>query len=129
MPHDVGDAIRSTAVGMVPLGLAQLDIQGLMEGAHQVYDALQINEQGHFASPEIARSIIEYAASRKAAWNIGKRVEVLAYPNPKWEDLLNGGNNSLLSRKVKIKKDYSPSACYIPQICTARQYLQQGCHN
>jgi glucose-6-phosphate isomerase len=84
VPDNVGGRYSVlTAVGLVPLALHGVDIEAMLMGAHEVFEDLKV---------ETPRShglvALEYAQCRTAAWDAGKRVEVVAYPEPKMRNLI-----------------------------------------
>lgn len=84
VPDDVGGRYSVlTAVGLVPLALHGVDIRGLLNGADLVFnDLLKEKPDG------LGRISLSYAQCRTAAWNAGKRIEVVAYPEPKMRNLV-----------------------------------------
>ena len=84
VPDDVGGRYSVlTAAGLVPLALHGLDIEAMLRGADVVFKDVM--------SPEpigAGRLALEYAQCRTAAYNAGKRLEVVAYPEPKMRNLV-----------------------------------------
>ena len=84
VPDDVGGRYSVlTAVGLVPLALHGLDIEALLRGADEVFKDIMLSKPHG-----MGRLALEYAQCRTAAWNAGKRVEVVAYPEPKMRNLV-----------------------------------------
>ncbi len=84
VPDDVGGRFSVlTAVGLLPLALAGYNINALLEGADIVFDELSKDNRLNEDHP-----ILTYAAARLAAWESGKRMEVLAYGEPKFHSLV-----------------------------------------
>lgn len=84
VPDDVGGRYSVlTAVGLVPLALHGVDIESMLTGADRVFKDLSA------ASPSQDGLVaLQYAQCRTAAWKSGKRVEVVAYPEPKMRNLV-----------------------------------------
>ena len=84
VPDDVGGRYSVlTAVGLVPLALHGIDIHAMISGADAVFQDLckdTPQNEGQIA--------LQYAQCRTAAWNHGKRIEVVAYPEPKMRNLV-----------------------------------------
>jgi glucose-6-phosphate isomerase len=79
IPDDVGGRFSVlTPVGTLPLALAGFDVRAMVEGADSVFSGLR---QGNPSGAGAAA--IEYACVRKAAWDAGKRVEVLSVADPR----------------------------------------------
>ncbi|MDD3996067.1 MAG: glucose-6-phosphate isomerase [Bacilli bacterium] len=75
IPDDVGGRYSVlTAVGLLPLAAAGIDIDRLMEGARQAMDALLV--------PGRDNPAWRYAAARHALYGGGKRIELLACHEP-----------------------------------------------
>ncbi len=84
VPDSVGGRYSVlTAVGLVPLALHGVDIRGLLTGADQVFKDLSQEKP-----QSLGRLALNYAQCRTAAWNAGKRIEVVAYPEPKMRNLV-----------------------------------------
>ncbi len=77
IPDDVGGRFSVlTPVGLVPLAIAGVDIQGLIEGAHK--------GQSEYAKLDLEQNMAyRYAANRYLLYKKGKIIEVLSsfYPN------------------------------------------------
>ena len=63
-----------TAVGLLPIAVAGVDIKALMEGACQAMEELSV--------PGLDNPAWQYAAARHALYQAGKRVEILAGYEP-----------------------------------------------
>ncbi|NDE14770.1 glucose-6-phosphate isomerase [bacterium] len=79
IPDDIGGRFSVlTPVGTLPLALAGFDVRAMMEGADSVFAGLRE------ATPAGAgAAAVEYACLRKAAWDAGKRIEVLSVADPR----------------------------------------------
>ena len=78
VPNDIGGRYSVlSAVGIVPLVLARLDVKTLMEGLHRFFT-------GFKDSAEVGtHPVLRYAASRHLAYKSGKTIESLSYINSK----------------------------------------------
>ena len=84
VPDDVGGRYSVlTAVGLVPLALHGVEIRGLLTGADLVFKDLSKEKPD-----SLGKISLTYAQCRTAAWNAGKRIEVVAYPEPKMRNLV-----------------------------------------
>lgn len=84
VPDDVGGRYSVlTAVGLVPLALSGIDIAGLLSGASRTFDEFQAE-----APKGVGRVGLEYAMCRTAAFNAGKVLEVVSYPEPRMRNLV-----------------------------------------
>ena len=76
VPTDIGGRYSVlSAVGLVPLALAGVNIRQLLEGADSIFTELE--------TEALAKPCLDYASFRVAAYQSGKKIEVLAYANPK----------------------------------------------
>ena len=70
VPDDVGGRYSVlTAVGLLPIAVAGIDIQQLMEGAADARAAFQ--------TPGMDNPVWQYAAARNALYQAGKKIEIL----------------------------------------------------
>ena len=75
VPDDVGGRYSVlTAVGLLPIAVAGIDIEALMQGAAQAMEEL--------AAPGLDNPAWQYAAARHALYEGGKKVELLACYEP-----------------------------------------------
>lgn len=123
VPSDLGGRYSVlTAVGLVPLALVGFDIQTLLEGADEVFQ--------DFASPQpkgIGRTGIEYAMCRTAAWNAGKKIEVVAYPEPKMRNLVEWFKQLFGESDGKQGKGLFPASIECTMdLHSMGQYMQEG---
>lgn len=76
VPDDIGGRYSVlTSVGLVPLALAGINIEKLMEGADAEFSSLDKADPEHPA--------LRYAALRQAAMDVGKSVDVMVFSDPK----------------------------------------------
>jgi glucose-6-phosphate isomerase len=79
IPDDVGGRFSVlTPVGILPLALAGFDVRALMDGADSVFAGLRSGE------PRGAgMAALQYACFRKAAWDHGKRIDIMNVNDPR----------------------------------------------
>lgn len=117
IPHDVGGRYSIfTAVGTLPLALAQFNVEELLAGADAYYKkALQDEDT------------IQFAAQRYLAWQSGKTIDVLAYGDPKLLSLSRWWQQLFGESEGKDGKGLFPSTlCYSTDLHSMGQYLQDG---
>lgn len=75
VPDDVGGRYSVlTAVGLLPIAVAGIDIKKMMEGAQKAYDELHVRSLDNVA--------IKYALVRQALYRSGKAIEILVNYEP-----------------------------------------------
>lgn len=78
VPDDVGGRFSVlTAVGLLPLALANISIDLLLKGADRLFSEVSEVKTGN------EHAVLNYAAARKVAFDTGKRAEFLCYHEPK----------------------------------------------
>lgn len=124
VPDDVGGRFSVlTAVGLVPLALAKFDIQALMDGAGEVFS--QLTRQDASSHPALL-----YAALRQAAYASGKRVELLAASEPRFQMLVEWWKQLFGESEGKDGKGLFPAGLiYTTDLHSLGQYVQEGCRN
>jgi len=111
-----------TAVGLVPLALHGYDIASLMQGADRVFKDLSKSEP----STEGALAL-HYAQCRTAAWNNGKKVEVMAYPEPKMRNISEWWKQLFGESDGKDGKGLFPASIECTMdLHSMGQYMQEG---
>lgn len=123
VPSDVGGRYSVlTAVGLVPLALCGFDIKALLQGADETFQ--------EFASEKpsgTARTGLEYAMCRTAAWNAGKVMEVVAYPEPKMRNLVEWFKQLFGESDGKQGKGLFPASLECTMdLHSLGQYMQDG---
>ncbi len=120
VPDDVGGRYSVlTAVGLLPIAVAGVDIQALMGGARQAMDELA---QGGPDNPAW-----QYAAARHALYESGKRVEILACYEPafrffgEWWKQLYGESEGKQGKGL-----FPASVEFTADLHSMGQYIQQG---
>lgn len=124
VPDDIGGRFSVlTAVGLVPLALAGFDITRLLAGADDVFQSLQ----GDAAAKHPA---LQYAACRKAAYDAGKRIELLAYAEPKLGNVVEWWKQLFGESEGKGGKGLFPAGiAYTTDLHSLGQYVQDGERN
>ena len=121
VPDDVGGRFSVlTAVGLLPIAAAGIDIDALMNGA---YDAMKNYENGDVLSNECCR----YAAIRNILLRKGKNVEMMVSYEPDYT-LMNEWFKQLFGESEgKDNKGIFPaSAIYSTDLHSLGQYVQEG---
>ena len=121
VPDDVGGRFSVlTAVGLLPIAAAGIDIDTLMNGA---YDAMKNYENGDVLSNECCR----YAAIRNILLRKGKNVEMMVSYEPDFT-LMNEWFKQLFGESEgKDNKGIFPaSAIYSTDLHSLGQYVQEG---
>lgn len=124
VPDDVGGRYSVlTAVGLVPLALAGFSIEKLLDGADQVFRGLQAPDAGEHA-------VLRYAAARTAAYKAGKRIELLAFSEPKLSYLAEWWKQLFGESEGKQGNGLFPAALsYTTDLHSLGQYVQEGPRN
>lgn len=123
IPDDIGGRFSVlTPVGLVPLALLHLDTKSLMEGADQVFTEVAKEGEQHPA--------LRYAASRVAAYQDGKRIEILASNNPKVSHIIEWWKQLYGESEGKQGKGLFPAGLtYTTDLHSLGQYVQDGVRN
>lgn len=123
VPGDVGGRYSVlTAVGLVPLALAGFNIEALLDGANDVFRSLD--------DPGTDHPVLQYAAVRDAAWNNGKRIDLLAYGEPRLFHLVEWWKQLYGESEGKGGKGMFPAGlAYTTDLHSLGQYVQDGCRN
>jgi glucose-6-phosphate isomerase len=121
VPSDVGGRYSVlTAVGLVPLALAGLDVDALLAGA----DAMFATLRGGDASQHPA---LRYAAARTAAYAAGKRIELLSYAEPRLAQFTEWWKQLFGESEGKDGKGLFPAGlAYTTDLHSLGQYVQEG---
>ena len=133
VPNDIGGRYSVlTAVGLLPLAVAGVDIDELMSGAREEEAALMTQlDASHTSNGEIAGSITDtifkYAAARHILRTRNYDVEVLASFEPcmeyfeKWWQQLFGESEGKDDKGI-----FPATAIYTTDLHSLGQYMQQG---
>ncbi len=121
IPQNVGGRYSVlTAAGLVPLSLAGYDVDALLSGADALYASLRDLE-----TPD--HPVLQYAAYRTLAWKHDKRIEVLAYREPKLLAMVEWWKQLFGESDAKDGKGLMPMGMsYTTDLHSLGQYLQEG---
>ena len=119
VPDDVGGRYSVlTAVGLLPLAAAGVDIQALMDGA-----AAQMEE----CLDQADSSAVRYARARAALYQAGKKIEVLAFPEPSFRFFCEWWKQLYAESEGKDGKGLFPAGLELTaDLHSIGQYLQDG---
>ena len=108
-----------TAVGLLPIACAGVDIAALMEGAAQAMEAL--------AAPGADNPAWQYAAARHALYEGGKKVELLACYEPCFRFFAEWWKQLYGESEGKEGKGLFPASVeYTADLHSMGQYIQEG---
>ncbi len=121
VPDDIGGRFSIlTAVGLVPLRLAGYQTEELLAGADSFFGEIR-----NGASAD--HPVIQYATSRKAAYEHGRTVEVQSIIDPKLRMLSEWWKQLFGESEGKEAKGVFPaSICLTTDLHSMGQYVQQG---
>ncbi len=120
VPDDVGGRYSVlTAVGLLPIACAGIDIVKLMAGARQAMDELSAG------GPE--NPAWQYAAARHAVYQSGKKVELLACYEPRFRFFAEWWKQLYGESEGKDGKGLFPASVeYNADLHSMGQYIQEG---
>ena len=120
VPDDVGGRYSVlTAVGLLPIAVAGVDIEALMAGARQAMDEL--------AAPGLDNPAWQYAAARHVLYEQGKRIEVLAGYEPRFRFFAEWWKQLYGESQGKEGKGMLPASLeYTADLHSMGQYIQEG---
>ena len=123
VPDDVGGRYSVlTAVGLVPLALHGIDIAAMVGGADKVFADMKRPEPG-----PLGQVALQYAACRAASWKAGKKIEVVAYPEPKMRNLVEWWKQLFGESDGKDGVGLFPAAIECTMdLHSMGQYMQEG---
>ena len=109
-----------TAVGLLPIACAGIDLAALMDGACSAMEALAV--------PGADNPAWQYAAARHALYQAGKRVEVLAGYEPSFRFFAEWWKQQLYgeSEGKEHKGLFPASVEFTADLHSMGQYIQQG---
>ena len=124
VPDDVGGRFSVlSAVGLLPIAVAGIDLNDLMKGAADAREA--------FADPDLAHNICyQYAALRNILYRMGKTTEILVGYEPyalmfcEWWKQLFGESEGKDQRGI-----YPASVIFSTDLHSLGQYIQDGLRN
>ncbi len=119
VPDDIGGRFSVlTAVGLIPLCLAGYDIDALLRGANDAFTEMK----------QRPAAVCDYAVYRRAAWETGLRMEVLAYADPRFRTFVEWWKQLFGESEGKEDKGLFPVGVQYPtELHSLGQYLQEGC--
>lgn len=120
VPDDVGGRYSVlTAVGLLPIAAAGLDIDQLMAGAQRAMEAL--------SAPGLDNPAWQYAAARNALYDSGKKVELLACYEPSFRFFSEWWKQLYGESEGKENKGLFPASVeFTADLHSMGQYIQQG---
>ena len=120
VPDDVGGRYSVlTAVGLLPIAVAGIDIKALMQGAADMMKACRTNG---FTNPAW-----QYAAVRNELYAAGKKVELLACFEPSFRFMAEWWKQLYGESEGKDEKGIFPASVdFTADLHSMGQYIQQG---
>ena len=120
VPDDVGGRYSVlTAVGLLPIAVAGIDIDALMGGAAQAMEEL--------AAPGMDNPAWQYAAARHALYESGKKVELLACYEPPFRFFAEWWKQLFGESEGKEGKGLFPASVeFTADLHSMGQYIQEG---
>lgn len=121
VPDDIGGRYSwFTAVGLLPIACAGIDIDQLMQGAKDAYDELT-------ALPYMENPALLYASIRNILYNKNKKIEVLVTYEPKLSFISEWWKQLFGESEGKDHKGVFPaSLVYSTDLHSMGQYIQDG---
>ncbi len=120
VPDNVGGRYSVlTAVGLLPIAAAGIDIDEMMDGAAKgMTEAL---------SGDANAAAVLYAAARQALYNSGKKVEILSYPGENFRFMAEWFKQLYGESEGKEHMGIFPSSCELTaDLHSLGQYIQDG---
>ena len=123
VPDDIGGRYSVlTAVGLLPIAAAGVDIDALMSGAAQAMDALAV--------PGADNPAWQYAAARHALYEDGKRIEIQACYEPRFRFFSEWWKQLYGESEGKDGKGLFPASVeFSADLHSMGQYIQDGHRN
>ena len=120
IPENVGGRYSVlTAVGLVPLTLASYPVQELLEGADDLFSSLKKDHVEH--------TVLQYACLRRAAWELGKTIDIFSYGEPKFFSFVEWWKQLFGESEGKENKGLFPaSMIYSTDLHSLGQFVQEG---
>ena len=120
VPDEVGGRYSVlTAVGLLPIAVAGIDIKALMDGAAQAMEQLSV--------PGVDNPAWQYAAARHALYENGKKVELLACYEPCFRFFAEWWKQLYGESEGKDGKGLFPASVeYTADLHSMGQYIQEG---
>ena len=120
VPDDVGGRFSVlTAVGLLPIAVAGVDIETLMGGARRAMEEL--------SAPGLDNPAWQYAAARHGLYQAGKRIEVLAGYEPRFRFFAEWWKQLYGESEGKDGKGLFPASVeFTADLHSMGQYIQDG---
>ena len=120
VPDDVGGRFSIlTAVGLLPIAVAGVDIEALMGGARQAMEELSV--------PGLDNPAWQYAAARHGLYQSGKAIEVLAGYEPRFRFFAEWWKQLYGESEGKDGKGLFPASVeFTADLHSMGQYIQDG---
>ena len=120
VPDDVGGRYSVlTAVGLLPIAAAGIDLEQLMGGARRAMEELAV--------PGLDNPAWQYAAARHALYESGKKVEILACYEPPFRFFAEWWKQLYGESEGKEGKGLFPASVeYTADLHSMGQYIQEG---
>ena len=121
VPDDVGGRFSVlTAVGLLPIAVAGVDIQALMDGAKSMMETCSVADAA-------ANPAWQYAAARFALYQAGKKIEILAAYEPNFRFMCEWWKQLYGESEGKDGKGLFPASVeFTADLHSMGQYIQQG---
>ena len=121
VPDDVGGRYSVlTAVGLLPIAVAGIDIDALMNGAREMMDTCT-------AADMSANPTWQYAAARYELYRCGKKIEILAAYEPCFRFMAEWWKQLYGESEGKEGKGLFPASVeFTADLHSMGQYIQQG---
>ncbi len=121
VPDDVGGRYSVlTAVGLLPIAVAGVDIEQLMAGAETMMEICAKDDMS-------ANAAWQYAATRHQLYHMGKKIEILAAFEPSFRFMAEWWKQLFGESEGKENKGLFPaSADFTADLHSMGQYIQQG---
>ena len=120
VPDEVGGRYSVlTAVGLLPIAVAGIDIKSLMDGAAQAMEAL--------SAPGADNPAWQYAAARNGLYDGGKKIELLACYEPSFRFFAEWWKQLYGESEGKDGKGIFPASVeFTADLHSMGQYIQEG---
>ncbi|MBP6217438.1 MAG: glucose-6-phosphate isomerase [Oligoflexales bacterium] len=128
VPQNIGGRYSVLSyVGLLPLGLAGFDIEAMMEGSQALFSSLKLPSEEASLEELAANPVLYTACVRKVAWDLGKRIDVLAYSKPKLAFFVEWWKQLFGESEGKENKGLFPAGMlYSTDLHSLGQYVQEG---
>ena len=121
VPDDIGGRYSVlTAVGLLPIAVAGVDVSRLMEGAASMMEACRVDDIA-------ANPAWQYAAARYQLYRAGKKIEILAAFEPCFRFMAEWWKQLFGESEGKENKALFPASVeFTADLHSMGQYIQQG---